>query len=97
VVGIITETDLFKIFLELLGARHKGVRLTIQVINEPGMLAKISHAIYEAGGNIIALGTFAGESLTSSLMTIKVEDVEEKKLKKLIEPMVVRITDIRTL
>jgi hypothetical protein len=30
-------------------------------------------------------------------MTIKVEDVEEKKLKKLIEPLVVRITDIRTL
>lgn len=97
VVGIITETDLFKIFLELLGARHKGVRLTVQVANEPGMLAKISQTIYEAGGNIIALGTFAGESFTSSLMTIKVEDVEEKKLKKLIEPLVVRITDIRTL
>ncbi|HID61404.1 MAG TPA: CBS domain-containing protein, partial [Anaerolineae bacterium] len=28
-VGIITETDLFKIFLELLGAREKGVRLTL--------------------------------------------------------------------
>jgi acetoin utilization protein AcuB len=97
VVGIITETDLFKVFLELLGARHKGVRLTVQVANEPGMLAKISQTIYEAGGNIIALGTFAGESFTSSLMTIKVEDVEEKKLKKLIEPLVVRITDIRTL
>ncbi len=28
VIGMITETDLFKIFLELLGARHMGVRVT---------------------------------------------------------------------
>ncbi|MCK5429255.1 MAG: CBS domain-containing protein, partial [Anaerolineales bacterium] len=28
VVGIITETDLFKIFLELMGARELGVRVT---------------------------------------------------------------------
>lgn len=96
-VGIITETDLFKVFLELMGARHKGVRITLQVTNEPGTLAKISQTIYEAGGNIIALGTFAGESLTSSLLTIKVEDIEEKKLKKLLEGLVVRIIDIRTL
>src|SRR5215211_8627214 len=27
VVGIITETDLFKIFLELMGARHKALRV----------------------------------------------------------------------
>ena len=27
-VGIITETDIFKVFLELLGAREKGLRLT---------------------------------------------------------------------
>ena len=28
VVGIITETDLFKIFLEFMGAREKGIRIT---------------------------------------------------------------------
>src|SRR5512138_2744664 len=28
VVGIITETDLFKIFLELMGARQKAIRVT---------------------------------------------------------------------
>jgi len=35
-VGIITETDLFKIFLELLGAREMGVRLTMLVPDEKG-------------------------------------------------------------
>jgi acetoin utilization protein AcuB len=95
--GIITESDIFKLFLELLGARQKGVRVTVEVTDKPGVLAKISQAIYEAGGNIIALGAFAGETVSSSFITIKVEGVESKKLKKLIEPLVVRLTDIRTL
>ena len=30
-VGIITETDLFKVFLEMLGARETGVRITVSV------------------------------------------------------------------
>src|SRR5512139_3442225 len=36
VVGIITETDLFKIFLELMGARENGVRATIIIQEKPG-------------------------------------------------------------
>ena len=47
-VGIITETDLFKIFLEMFGAREEGVRLTISVPEEPGMLARISSKIARA-------------------------------------------------
>jgi acetoin utilization protein AcuB len=97
VAGIITEADLFKIFLELLGARQKGVRFTVQVANEPGEIANISQAIFQAGGNIIALGTFSGDTLNSSLLTLKVEGVEEKKLRKLIVPLVAQLVDMRTL
>jgi acetoin utilization protein AcuB len=39
VVGIITETDLFKIFLELMGARQKATRVTAQIDDKPGQLA----------------------------------------------------------
>jgi len=93
--GIITETDLFKIFLELLGARHKGVRFTVQVPNKPGTFARISTAIFEAGGNIIAMGTFAGETANSSFVTLKVEGVPFKTVKKVVEPLVTRLVDCR--
>ena len=96
VVGIITDTDLFKILLELFGARQKGVRLTAEVSDRPGMLASLAQTICEAGGNIIALGTFSGETLSTSLITIKVEGIEEQTLRKVIEPLVLRLTDIRT-
>ena len=55
VVGIITETNLFRVFLELFGARTPGVRLTAQVEDEPGKLAQLTNAICDIGGNIIAL------------------------------------------
>ena len=50
VVGIITETTLFRIFLEMLGGRRAGVRVTVSVLDAPGELAKLSQAIYEQGG-----------------------------------------------
>jgi len=94
-MGIITETDLFKIFLELLGAREMGVRLTMLVPDKKGMLAKVTGKIAELGGNIVSLGTFLGEDPTNALLTIKVQDVEEKDLVKAMEPLAMEMVDVR--
>jgi acetoin utilization protein AcuB len=95
VVGIITETDLFKIFLELLGAREAGVRLAALVANRPGELAKLTSAVYQAGGNFLALVTSLGESTEDRLVTAKVEGMELETLKRTVEPLVRRVVDIR--
>jgi acetoin utilization protein AcuB len=94
-VGIITETNLFRIFLELLGARQAGIRVTASVPNRPGELAGLAKAIYDRGGNIISLGTFVGESPTKGLLTFKVEGVDMEPLKEAILPFVEEIIDIR--
>ena len=94
-IGIITETDLFKLFLELLGARKKGVRLTMLVPDSKGMLAKITAAIAQQGGNIIALGSFLGEDPTNVLVTVKVNDVPKDLLLNTLKPLVVEIIDAR--
>ena len=94
-VGIITETDLFKLFLELLGARKKGVRLTMLVPDSKGMLAKITAAIAQQGGNIIALGTFLGEDPTNVMVATKVNDVPKDKLVETLKPFVVQMIDAR--
>jgi len=95
-VGIITETDLFKIFLELMGAREKGVRITLLVPEQPGILAGITKTIAEMGGNIVALGTFLGEDPTNRLITIKVEGVEQEQLTLAMESLGHEIVDVRT-
>ena len=95
VVGIITETDLFKIFLELLGAREPGIRLAALVPNEAGELAQLTTAIFNAGGFIVALGTFMGESTENREVTIKVSGINSQELKEAIDPFIDRIVDIR--
>ncbi len=94
-VGIITETDLFKIFLELLGAREAGVRLAMLVPEQPGILATITREIVEMGGNIVTLGTFLGEDPTNRLITVKVADVEQEKLVASMEALGMEIVDVR--
>ena len=94
VVGIITETDLFKIFLEMLGARERGIRLAVLVSNSPGGLVQLTKAIFDIGGNILSLGTFLGESCDNREVTMKVAGVSMNVLKDAIEPLVERIVDI---
>ncbi|MGQ9583948.1 MAG: CBS domain-containing protein [Anaerolineae bacterium] len=94
-VGIITETDLFKIFLELLGAREKGVRLTVLIPEHKGMLAAMTQAIAKAGGNIIALGTFLGDDPTNRLIACKVAGVSKDTLLRALKPIALEILDVR--
>jgi len=94
-VGIITETDLFKIFLELLGAREKGVRLTLQTPNKKGVLASITGQIAKMGGDIISLGTFLGEDPTEGLITVKVAEVPQDQLVEALETPETKLVDVR--
>jgi acetoin utilization protein AcuB len=95
-VGIVTETDLFKVFLELMGARDPGVRLAVLVRNVPGELAHLTKAILDLDGNIVAMGTTSGDDTSTGEITMKVEGVSEQDLLKAVEPLVQKVIDIRT-
>jgi acetoin utilization protein AcuB len=96
-VGIITESDLFKVFLEMFASRQKGVRMTMIVPEERGELAKLSGAVSALGGNIVALGTFLGDDASQTLLTMKVQDVSAEDLQKVVAPLVKRIVDTRVI
>ncbi|NMC11500.1 MAG: CBS domain-containing protein [Chloroflexi bacterium] len=95
VVGIITETDLFKIFLELMGARENGIRATVLIQEQRGQLAQLTQAIANAKGNFIAFGQFAGADQSNRTVTFKVSGITAEELKKLIEPLVEKVIDVR--
>jgi len=95
VVGLITETDLFKCFLELMGARELGVRVTAMVLDEPGVLARITSAINEVGGNFISLGTFSGQDPSHREIVFKVSDIDQDLVLKTVTPLIEQIVDIR--
>jgi len=95
VVGIITETDLFKIFLEMLGAREQGIRLAVLVPNASGELAQLTKAVFEIGGNVLSLGTFLGESSENREVVMKIKGASAEAITEAIHPFVDRIVDIR--
>jgi acetoin utilization protein AcuB len=79
-VGIITETDLFNIFTEQLGARSTGVRLTLQIPDVKGSLAKLADRIADLDGNIVRLTTLPGREKGLAITTVKVEGVGQEAL-----------------
>jgi acetoin utilization protein AcuB len=95
VVGIITETDLFKVFLELMGARESGLRVTVFVKNEPGQLAKLTHALTSLGGNFMAFGQFLGDDPSNRMVTFKVQGLSADQVKSQLQPLVDEVVDIR--
>jgi len=93
-VGIITETDVFKTILEMMGARHAGVRLTLHLIDEPGALSRIAGSIAALDGDIIALGTFH-RSDGGGAVVVKVRGVECDALVNAMEAINVVVADVR--
>ncbi|KGE71663.1 CBS and ACT domain-containing protein [Spirochaeta lutea] len=95
VVGIVTESDLFKLFIESFGSRKRGLRITCLVPERQGELAELTGALSAKGGNIISLGTFPGEDSTNSIVVIKLEGLEQTQVSAIIEPLIVQELDIR--
>ncbi|MBE2223181.1 MAG: CBS domain-containing protein [Anaerolineae bacterium] len=94
-VGVITESDLFKVLLELMGARENGVRATAIIPEKLGELEKLTHAIAEAGGSFISFGQFNGDDDDNRIVTFKVSGMDEAAVETVVSPLVNKIIDIR--
>ena len=96
-VGIITETDLFKILLELLGGRRSGVRISVAVTGAKGKLAQIAGAVFGAGGDIVGLGLseVAGSDGQRWEIMLKVQDAPREQLVAAVGPLVDEVLDVR--
>lgn len=94
-VGIITETDLFLAFIEMFGTRHKGVRVSFEMSDKAGELAKLTDAIAKLGGNIVSVVTSDSEDASKRFCTVKIEHVSAADIEKIVQQTDVKISDIR--
>jgi acetoin utilization protein AcuB len=95
-VGIITETDIFKILLELLGARTPGVRVIVAVQEAKGVLAQITRALADRGANIVSVATYGGPNADEPRIMFKLSDVAPQAAKQELEKLGLTIVDFRT-
>lgn len=94
IVGVITETDIFKVFAVLLGAAEPGTGVTATATDRPGLLADLTGATAQAGGDITAIVTYPADGARISVF-MKVKGVSEKQLTSAIRPHVERIDEMR--
>lgn len=96
-VGIITESDIFKVFISLFGGLRTGIRVSAVISGDKGTFAKVSGVITQAGGDIVGLGFDKVSEGTdcSWEMTMKVQDLTKKKVVDALTPVVCKVLDVR--
>ncbi len=67
-VGIITESDIFDAFLDLMGLRQTGTRLTIDLEDRIGAIADLTELLKTRGVSIISLALFHRTTETGELV-----------------------------
>lgn len=94
-VGIVSKSDLFKILLELLGAKHEGVRVEALVEDKVGIMADLTEKFTKEGINILSLGTLDGSTDDTKVITFKLQNAKKEQVKKIVEPYA-KSLDVRT-
>ncbi|GAB3820986.1 CBS and ACT domain-containing protein [Tessaracoccus terricola] len=79
-VAVITESDLLDAFIDMLGFRDHGTRLTIEARDEPGVLSKLTGIMGTHHANIQHLAVHRGNLDTSVVVvgvnTLNTEAIE---------------------
>jgi acetoin utilization protein AcuB len=94
-LGMITESDLFKVFLDLLGARDWGLRVTMLVQEGRGVLARLTQAISALDADIVALSTFQGDGPSRRKLTVKVQGLTREQMTRIVQDLGAELLDIR--
>ncbi len=94
-VGIVTESDLFHIFINVFGARTHGIRMTLILDEKPGQLSKLATKIAELGGNIVAAVTCDADDSMHRKLTIKASVLTIDQANAIVKQIGVQVEDIR--
>ncbi|MCQ2586283.1 MAG: CBS and ACT domain-containing protein [Treponema sp.] len=96
-VGIVTESDLFRLFTEIFGARNSGVRAVISLQDKPGMLAKITTQVAELKGNLVSVVTREVKDKDVRRSTIKATGITIEQMENILKSAEAEIIDIRVI
>jgi acetoin utilization protein AcuB len=95
-VGIITDTDLFHVFLNAFGARKPGLRIILSIQDKPGQLARLTGAIAEKSGNVVAFVAAEGDDISKRRITLKVSGISREDIENIIKSIEgMELEDIR--
>ena len=86
-IGIITETDIFRQFVEILGGQAKAIRLTVDIPDTPGALAKVVNVIAALNGNICSVVLTPGVEPQTRSVTLWIQAIQRDTLTNVIQAL----------
>ncbi|HDQ39724.1 MAG TPA: CBS domain-containing protein [Desulfonatronum sp.] len=89
VVGIITESDIFKVLISITGAKYGGVQLALKLPNTPGSLKEVLEFLRSEKARIISILTSYGQQQEEGFrqVYVRIQDLEKEDLDALIEKL----------
>lgn len=93
-VGIISDTDIFRVFVEGLGGGHPSLRITVVVPEKVGSLAQVANRVAALGGNIHSLGIFWGDQPEDRVVAFRLEGVDRETAVQALEADGVQVVHV---
>jgi len=95
-IGIITESDVFEVLIEVLGIRKGGTRLTLELEDRPGALSEALDVIKNHEANVLSVVTCERCKTKSGHATvvIRVDAYDWRKIVKEMKDQKIRVLDV---
>ncbi|MGD9404758.1 MAG: CBS and ACT domain-containing protein [Anaerolineae bacterium] len=95
VVGVITETDIFRAFIELYRAGHGGLYLVLKAPDRTGLMAELSKAVLGLEGEIVSLSSSTDETTGDYRLVIKGQGIDANRVIELVQSLGYRVIQFR--
>lgn len=92
-IGILTHSIIFSAFSEILGIK-KGTRISIEVFDIPGQIAKLTEVIGKADVNIANLAVMDAKVMGIYKVVLRVDEYDVDELIEKIEKAGFKVTEI---
>ena len=93
-VGIISDTDIFRVLVEGLGGGHPSLRITIVVPEKVGSLAQVASRVAALGGNIYSLAIFWGDQPGDRVIAFRLEGIDRETAVQALEADGVQVVHV---
>ena len=95
VVGVITETDIFRAFIELYRAGHGGLYLVLKAPDRTGLMAELSKAVLGLEGEIVSLSSSTDEATGDYRLVIKGQGIDANRVIELVQSLGYHVIQFR--
>lgn len=85
--GVITDSDIFKVLINITGATHGGLQLAFELSQERGTLKAVLDALREHNTRVVSVLTSQPDDSTTRMVYIRIRSMDAAAQKNLITDM----------